>query len=182
MSHTSIIYRVSSTDGPIRQCEIFSNLVHLIPRTEDPLTIDQITKPYVILVTQDCDLHNDYLARHDHYTDDLKRKAQLLPFLTFIELLPIGEIYSKYGISSSLAKKVKTNQHDRYQYFRIVSAGEDSMCEGMPEFVCDFRRSFSVPTDYIYRELSIGRLNMFLRGLRTILHESHCQNLIMLNK
>ncbi len=98
MNQTVDIYRPSNPEEQLRQCEIMSNLVHLVPRTDNPETTDQITIRYILLLSQDCDLNQDFNNRKENKN----KLTEQLPYLIFVELYPFEEIRLIFDINDSV--------------------------------------------------------------------------------
>ena len=152
------IYRASIATERLRQCEILSNLVQLIPHNDDPSIIDQIIRTNIIILSQDCDLHSDYDERLNKQSGEEFDETKLLPNLLLVELFAIRDIRERSSINCSVYGKIKTNQHERYQYLASIAEKEDLMKEGLSEMVCDFNYYISVPTDYVYLQFESDNL------------------------
>jgi CheY-like chemotaxis protein len=64
----AIVYEVSSATGPLKQGEIVSDIIE--PRAEalpvdpgEPIAFDLVTHPFLVVVTQACDLERDFADR-----------------------------------------------------------------------------------------------------------------------
>ena len=144
-------------DTAIRQGEIISNLiqvsVNLEALTNGELKGDQITHPYAIVLTQDCDCIQDFRARRASGT------RNDVPCILFGELHAADWMRDKGNsmkIDSDIWKSVKQNKNERYQFLQLVPPELDREGTGLPELIVDFRRFFALPTDEVYLRISLG--------------------------
>lgn len=170
----------------LKQGEIISDLVEFKLQTSEAKSVkdvykaakfDPITHPYVIVVSQDCDLDWDYKARAERASED-----KLLTHILFCALFPLDEVRSRSGLKSELWKRVMQNQDERYHHLDeglIVSAeqctnesisaihemsSEDfheqyETGEIVPELIADFKTTFALPTEFAYWLVSTGQAN-----------------------
>jgi hypothetical protein len=157
------IYRKATSDGGLRQGEIISNLTQFLPKLEIPTKPDQIlgrylTHPYAIVVTQDCDLEQDYKARREN-----AKKHRLLPNILFCELELANELRNskinneslpvekrEREVNSAIWKEIAKNKHERYHFFQRITTDCDLQNAGLKELAADFSRFFTIPTDEVY--------------------------------
>jgi len=138
------MYRVSPADGPLRQCEILSNLVQYV---YDP--VQQVTQgvlhDYAILAAQDCDLQRAHDALGTE--DDPLNGALLFPASS----VPEGR--ANAGLNSKIWAHTKINANERYQVLQAVSAEFDASDEGIPDLLIDFRNYFTLSYKQIMYQL-----------------------------
>lgn len=149
----AVIYVLPVIPGPLRQGEIltdviqrrrsFQSLSQAVPQ------IEEIRHPFCIIVSQDCDLEQDYKARYGEKpaTDKLLPSVLLLQVETYVGLT------SALPSDSKIRKLVSENRHERYHVFEQVSGTVDSPGEGLPALGTDFKRYFTVPTEELYAQL-----------------------------
>ena len=133
-------------------------------------TMDFLELTYCVVVTQDCDLTQDFnafktkkeLIKNGLNENDEKIKSQtnkIIPSIMVIEGFPAeqlrtGNHLSKLGVyTPTISKETKTpwknimqNETPRYHYLK-----EDTDT-GQSAIVFDFKRYFTVSRDYIYSE------------------------------
>lgn len=143
---------VPSSSGALRQGEILASLVQ--PRLrQDTLFDDELVivfeqHPYAIVVSQDCDLDQDYKSRQGQGNSD-----KLLPSVLFCQMTTAQELRGRTELNSTIWAQVKINKHERYQFFQKVVPEQDALRQGLPELGVDFKRYFTLPTDEVYQRL-----------------------------
>lgn len=152
------IYRVSAQnhEHSLRQTEILSNLIQTKLRVDsirkDPV-IDFVAHPFTMILTQDCDLEQDFALR-------LKgaNSMKLLPSVLFCEIITAEELYSRFAKSETEWKDrlhIPKNKNDRFHFLQVVNPSCDALNVGLPEMGIDFKRYFSVPTDEVYKRIEL---------------------------
>jgi len=149
------IYRPSPSGSQcLCQGEIISGVIRF---RIDAATIDepepsvvQENYPHVIVMTQGCDLTQDFQSRREN-------KPSQLPDILFCRI-PTGEELrnSTPGINSTIWDRVKKNKDERYHFLERIPGDLDFCGEGLPELSADFKRYFTLPTDEIYRRIELG--------------------------
>jgi hypothetical protein len=154
-SQTERIYTRSDLESSLRQGEILTGLIELridvgsLQSGGTPI-INPIIHPYAIVVTQDCDVIQDFKPRQANITTSDK----LIPSVLFCEAVPAEELrYGGNGIKGDIWKRVRQNKDERYQFLEKVLPEDDLLGEGLPELGIDFKRYFSIPTDEAYYRL-----------------------------
>ncbi len=148
-------YYLPSHSSWLRQGEIIENLFELRPRVLEGEIIDvkqntklvKIDHPYAIVASQDCDLEWDYKARQGQAEDD-----KLLMHVLFCDLFTQGEIYLRGRLKSDLRRRVRKNQDERYH--RLNEAPIHETGQALPELYADFKATFSLPVEFVYRLIS----------------------------
>lgn len=156
----------SSEEGPLRQGEILSGVVVTILRRDIENVMNQeallVTFPYSIVVTQDCDLEQDYLARYS----DSASKHRLMSSILFCEVeladlvrhgsdeLPEDKKARASNINSKAWKIISQNKDERFHYLTGFTESEDKLSKGSPHLAIEFKRYFTVPTEEIYYQIS----------------------------
>lgn len=153
------IYRASMTSASycLRQCEIISNVVRArlsIASVGDEPSVEFEIHPYALLMTQDCDLEQDFSVRQKGEIND-----KVLPSLLFCEVMTAGELLSR---SAAGQKKqwerlnIPLNKNERFQFLQAVDPPCDAQQIGLEELALDFKRYFTVPSDEMYRRIELG--------------------------
>ena len=125
----------------------------ILQKNDKEITEITITYPYSVVLTQDCDLEQDYDSRNTS-VEERKNEDK---FVHSILLCPIfnadefksGEHLSELGINgeiwcSDLWKPIKKNIHKRFCYIK-----KDENTE-LPDLIIDFKNFFTLSRDYIY--------------------------------
>lgn len=150
------IYVASPTQGELRQGEILTDLVqaHLDIETVDDSSIPKINlrkHPYAIIVSQDCDLLQDYRARNGGAV----KPDKLLPNILFCEVTTAEELcLGRPSMNSREQKLFAMNKVERYHFLQKVPPEADALQQGLPELGIDFKRFFTIPTDEVYKRLT----------------------------
>jgi hypothetical protein len=146
------IYEPSIDSVCLRQGEILSGLVrHTLDAKkfgDHPLGMMKTEHPYVVVMSQACDLEQDFNVR-------MKDGTEQLPDVLFCQLPTAEQLRS--GISGSeIWKRIKSNKDERYHFFEKIMPECDLLGSGLPELGADFKRYFTVPTAEVYRWLELG--------------------------
>ncbi len=162
---------VSSEAGistSLRQGEIISNLIQIqinldsiIESDNESLqeknySADNVLHPYAIVVTQDCDLEQDYYFRfHERGKDRHK-----LPSILFCEVIEAEELV--HGNRNETIFQVgpirnnfRNNDDYRFHFIQSIPKEYDAFDEGLPELGIEFKRYFTIPTDEVYHRLNL---------------------------
>jgi hypothetical protein len=134
------------------QGDIFRDIavVESVVQNQENVEVRQVLFPLVIVLTQDCDLEQDYNVRADpnSETDDKKLFSALVAPLYNAEHVRSGEHLLDLGlrmqrIPTEGAKILRSNQTPRYHYL------EFSDDVPIPPATIDFKHYFSVNLEYL---------------------------------
>lgn len=113
----------------------------------------EINLPYAIVLTQDCDLKNDYDGRSDEVNHDKWIKTILLCPAYPADQFFLGEHIADWKMkiqNQGEADKIKKNdQQKRYHYL------EGDGGYSVPNLVIDFKHFYTAPRDLIYKNRKI---------------------------
>lgn len=139
----------------ISQGDIYKEIEY-IERIDEKSGIIEICKilfPYVIVLTQDCDLAQDYKIRSNENATknhDKRLLSVIVAPLYIADHVFAGEHLEKLGFKMEKIAQNRTPGHDlkknqkpRYHYLEFPS--EDQI----PELVLDFKHYFSVNVEYL---------------------------------
>lgn len=124
--------------------------------------------PFLIILTQDCDLDRDY---HNHNgvgkTQDKYLQSVLVCPAYEAEKLKEGTHLKKLEMEMEYQNRAKwnivtNNDNPRYHYL------EDNLDFQIPELVIDFKHYYSIPRDIIYSEFN----KHYLASLNELFRES----------
>ncbi len=144
--------------GRIRQGELLSGVVQIV--RESPVStsgmVRPIVHPYAIVLTQDCDLEQDYRRRKEHEASNLPSilLAMCEEFSAFKATLPSG---------SEFLKRVKNNKDERYHCLEDVPVNLDAAGAGLPALGIDFKRCFTLPTGDLYEQIHASAFSRHAR-------------------
>src|SRR5262249_28412223 len=150
------IYQVSQSGEScaLRQTEIISSViqVHLDLETlgQNDVRVIQISHPLAILLTQDCDLEQDFKVRtqleqetNPSKKNDLCLSDKLLPSVLFCNVVTAQQQRSAKGINSEMWTRIKQNKDERYHFLQGVEISCDTLEQGLGEMAIDFKRYFT---------------------------------------
>ena len=152
-------------DGALRQGEILTDIYeHSVVLPCDEYSegmespVHSKKHPYVIVLTQDCDLNQDYLAR---FTDDatfdgpdMEKKFRdsgdkyLLSHVLVCVAQSDTEIKQANDMNRDIMKRVKNNQNERFHRlgpWQIPGEKNNKL-----DLYIDFKRIFSLPASSLY--------------------------------
>ena len=177
-------YKDSS--GEINQCDIYRDIEFLEYAKEDgdSIEVSKIVFPLAIVLTQACDLQQDYNARKKN---EVENKGNQDKFLISVIVAPIynfeefrmGTHLDQLGLmmdpkgrrDKSTCSNIMKNENKRYHYLNFAEDVE------IVESVVDFKHYFTVTVNYLnairkekyvcsidslYRELLLQRFSNFL--------------------
>lgn len=141
----------------LHQGEILAQLIQV---RQDLTTIgsanarnDEIIHPFAIILTQDCDLAQDFAARASENAGRGK-----LANILFCEAATTTELKSNVPQGKDIWKRVIQNKDERYQCLEEVPADQDSAGQSVPSLGCDFKQFFTVPADEVYKRIELHEI------------------------
>lgn len=178
----------------ISQCDIFRNVEFLeyVEEGETSIEISKIVFPLVMVLTQSCDLQQDFNARACDVVNEQREEGSIIQsnhdkFLISVIVSPIynfedfrmGSHLSQLGMTmqnkgsrnKTLCKNIMQNENKRYHYLKFNEE------VNIVESVIDFKHYFSVNVRYLrkikakqyvcsikslYRELILQRFSNFI--------------------
>ena len=152
MNQEPEIYRPSPNEGALRQGEILANVIELRV-TIDSLKaggspdLSRIIHPYAMVVSQDCDLAQDFIEREK----DQKKVSRLIPSILFCQVIDAATL--KSTVDGRTWDRVKINKDERFHFLQTIRPDQDKEHQGLPELGIDFKRYFSIPTEEVYFRL-----------------------------
>lgn len=142
-------------------------------RTEEKYkTIEEYTLPYSIVLSQDCDLDEDFEDRktegadgHDAYIPSIL----ICPAFPALELRE-GDHLKDFGYVMKHKNKhefnyIKTNRDPRYHYLPKYADYE------IPHLILDFKQLYALPRIYLYKIYG----DYYLASLNELIRERLCQ-------
>ena len=151
----------------LRQGEILSNLIELrvdinsitSKCTKSEYRAHPIEHDYVIVLSQDCDLEQDYNYR----TLDRGKAKDELPSILFCEVMNEEEFVGDDAYANILQRSTTRNnieQNNDFRFHRVQKIPKDLDARGigLPELVMAFKRYFTVPTEEVYHRISLGHV------------------------
>lgn len=156
-----IIGTTQYSDGQVHQGDIFRNIkcIEKADETNGEIIISTITYPYVIILSQECDLREDFEVRSEIqnydeiiYADKLIEHVLAVPLYNLSHFVEGKHLESLgYSMSTAYIKRTSTaynnllqNVVPRYHYFSLPAYAE------MVDCVADFKHFFTVSLAYLY--------------------------------
>jgi hypothetical protein len=113
--------------------------------------LEKVDHDYAIVISQECDLENDYRCR-------LKKTGnQILDNVLFCPAYTIEDLKTRAS-SGSDWKRIQGNNDRRYHCIECAPAASDCLGLGLPAIGIDFKRYFTVPTAEVYKRIEIGQI------------------------
>src|SRR5688572_30162624 len=114
------MYTRSNLEESLRQGEILTGLIQLRVRfssidQSDPV-LDTIIHPYAVVITEDCDLAQDYAAR----SKDNLLSDKILPAILFCEATTAVALKDRESIDARIWNRAKINKDERYHFLQLV--------------------------------------------------------------
>lgn len=166
------MFYTPSQDGPLRQGEILSGLRCVIPvpgTAFEELKVDFLDYPYAVVLSQDCDLLQDFDTRRTvvegQAESDAVRTRRKLTNVLLCDAIPVDELKGRID-DGRVWRNAHQNKNERYQFLRAVTAEEDARREGIASGLgVDFKRYFSMTVEDVYEQ--VKRLNSRRAVLQT---------------
>lgn len=151
------IYERSEVGGALRQGEILTG-IKLVKLDLDTVDTDKPrvgyeAHPLAIVLSQDCDLTQDWTARRN--TADLDAPYRQLPSVLFAQVHFAEGLRGrpKSMMNSRIWERVKDNKDERYHFLEKLPASQDALGEGLGELAIDFKLYFTIPTAEVYKRV-----------------------------
>jgi hypothetical protein len=135
--------------------------------------VQSVTHPWVIVLSQDCDLDWDFKTRQQRpeAADPVAiAPAKEVPNTLLCEVLEAERVRARPEIKSRDWERMKINKDERYQFLQSIASSEDALGQGTPELCIDFKRYFTVPTDELYLQFTMGAVRRSRLNLPYVQH------------
>lgn len=160
-AENQLVYRPAEAEGRLWQGEILENAVQIRPtlesveaNVEGELAVEPVVHELVIVMSQDCDLDQDYTRRAAGNQGTLPNT--LLCDVYRAEALR-AKIQEQYELGrQDWKKRIAQNQNERFHYLEKVGRQQDFLGEGLTALALDFKIYFTLPTDELYARLTRG--------------------------
>ena len=148
----------------LRQGEILTNIVELQVRLESigstncdsVYEANPIEHLFAIIVSQDCDLEQDFNYRYGskgNIRNELP--SVLLCQAEKVDEFVKSEMYRNLFNSKTFAGNFKNNNEIRYHFIQEIPADLSAVDKRIPELGIDFKRYFSMPTAEVYHRIKL---------------------------
>ncbi len=164
----ALVYEPSAPGGPIRQAELLSNVEEYQVELDDQgsseaLGFIRVEHPLVVVVSQDCDLEQDFNLRHPAgdqviTSEEADARATALPYVLMCEGYGEEELggHLPDSFGSKDFRRIRQNQNERYHCLEEGRLGSPE--ETIEPLFFDFRRHFSLPSAGLYGQLDRGQV------------------------
>ena len=151
-------------DCALRQGEILTNVIELQIKLEIITSVDDdsaysanpVKHPYAVIVSQDCDLQQDFNYRyHDIGNQRHELPSVLLCQAQDVDKFSKSELYRSLFESRTFEGYFKKNNEFRYHFIQEIPAKYDACNKALPELGIDFKRYFSMPTAEVYHRIKL---------------------------
>ncbi len=154
-----------NTDA-LRQGEILSNLVQIridldcisTSHVEEHVSYagTPIVHPFAIVVSQDCDLNQDFFFRFHQRGKD----RHALPNIVFCEVteaekLVYGDLNATVFQEGAIRQAFRNNNDFRFHFIQAVPKSLDRAGNGLPELGIEFKRYFTLPSAEVYLRIKL---------------------------
>jgi hypothetical protein len=110
-----------------------------------------IEHPFAVVLSQDCDLEQDWKVRQEMSPDSQEASPRELPSILFAEVHTAADLRGR--LNGGLWQRIRQNKDERFHFLEEVPAGAEAMANGLPELGIDFKRYFSIPTREVYKRM-----------------------------
>lgn len=147
----------------LRQGQVIRNLYEYVPvglpAVDGPAAVTAVHHPLVIVLSPECDLVSDYELRNANPNGgfDLAQSSNFLEHIQCGKLFEEGEIRRPHNLNSAAWSFIRTNRHERYHAILPAALGR---ADSDGRQYVDFKRIFSVSTEYLYALLDGDGLEM----------------------
>jgi hypothetical protein len=160
------IYKAVQTGERLYQGEIIANVVEWVPSyAAEALDVVSNVSPVIydlsVVVTQDCDLEQDWRKRNESPNTDTSLSCVLLCPARFAA--PVFN--SDPQVRGEGTDRIRKNQSMRYHFLAEISTSADTATVGPGAMLVDFKALFTVRTIELYRQLRVNT-NPAKRGFR----------------
>lgn len=153
------IYALSAQREALRQGEILTEVCQyrrsLSSLKDQTHELEEIRHPFAVVVSQDCDLEQDFLARNATLTTG-SSDDKLLPSVLLLQAVTIEELRATTPKGGERWKQIRQNKNERYHVLEAVQTKHDLAGSGLPPLGLDFKRYFTVPADELYQQLEVS--------------------------
>ena len=119
---------------------------------DSPVDFTWISHPRAIVMTPDCDLLSDFSDRQA--APEEIQSPRRLQHIHCCDLYAAAEIRGYNALNSDLWRRVQRNQNERYHQLPPGKIADGADLEH-PALYLDFKRLFTLPTEFLYRCLEM---------------------------
>lgn len=170
------VFYSPSTAGEFRQGEILTGLKQIVPLPGTALqspVANIVEHRYAVILSQDCDLEQDFKARFDPDLDPSKlaaKERRKLQSILFCDAIPEAEVKERIA-DPSIWRNALQNKNEPFHYLHEASQEGDAKGEGLPPLGLDFKNYFTMATDDVYAQANA------LKNRRSVLKAYYAEHL-----
>ncbi len=160
-------YEASQAAGELKQGELLRGVWEhraqypAIQPPEEPIDLNSLQHPLVIVTNPACDLLHDFRAR---FPNQQAREAlgpaledenlpAIVPHLLLCDAYEENQIRGRIP-GGDIWRRIGSNQDERYHH--LVAAAIGDAGDGLPDLYLDFKRALALPTQSIYDGIRKG--------------------------
>lgn len=156
----------SGVGTALRQGEILTNVIELQVRLESMGGVNSdsvyeanpIEHLFAIIVSQDCDLEQDFNYRYGSKGNVRNELPSVLlcqaeKVAEFVK----SEMYRSLFNSKTFTDNFKKNNEFRYHFIQEIPADLSAVDKRVPELGIDFKRYFGMPTAEVYQRIKLDQ-------------------------
>jgi hypothetical protein len=153
------VYVVARANDRLYQGELLENVVEWTIGYDETnhdavVGAQPIAHPLAVVLSQDCDLEQDYHQRQAGAWTETD-----LSSILFCPAFPAEDLRQRIGtqkINSARWNTIRNNKDDRYAYLSGISQVADGTGAGHPAILLDLTNYFTVRTAELYRQVRLG--------------------------
>jgi hypothetical protein len=157
-------------DGQVRQAELLTSVLEYQPArpdaASDGIAFRQVKHPLIVVMSQDCDLEQDFNIRLPSDADPLpldeaENHRNALTHMLLCDAYTESELTQRLPDSFGSKERRFLAQNQNERYHRLDQAKIDGTDTEVDPLFIDFRRHFGVPSSHIYQQFAddtAGRL------------------------
>lgn len=171
MTPPTSIYQLPQSGNCLSQGEILSDLTAVradpakVGEEETSVSALRFIYPYAIVLSQACDLEQDFNARKQQ-----NNEKHLLSSVLFCRVALATELKGAVG-GSDIWKRVRQNKDERYHCLEKIPSESDGRGQGIEDMGIDFKTYFTIATEEVYRLIELGRTHR--RSVLTTPYQLH---------
>lgn len=153
-----------SRNSRFYQGDILKDLKFVVGEPEIEKEKDLVQLKYAVIISQDCDIEHDFNSRKEKKGQDKNLRALLVCPAFDLEEFALGTHFGDWEMEKFNSRKVdKLKNNDEYKRYHYLPSDNEL---SIPELVLDFKHSFTLPRDFLYKkkgEIYIASLSEIFR-------------------
>lgn len=151
------------------QGDILKDLTFVVGDASPDTEKDHVTLEYAVILSQDCDIEQDFNSRKKDGNNDKYLRSLLVCPAYSLEKFALGEQIDNWPMRSFKEKEVeKIKNNDEYKRYHYLAKFDEYI---IPELVLDFKHFFTLPRDFLYS----SKRRVYLASLSELFREELSQ-------